>query len=669
MRTYTKLFAGLALCFILTPQLSRGQFRHEVTLSITNNPQTNAALILNGETRGWRLTNSSTTVAVTNDIGWSRTNLLLNLTAYPLAVQANVRYGSSTSDIVIVGMTNIILTLSTVSNWCSWVYSTSLVYGASAVRTPYTVESNALRQWQMSCLATSLVAYATNIVKEGSVMLSNYVSLTNVQAFSNKTISGSALQWGQATGLTNLTATNIVLSTGVVAYAGLNLATNLSGSGGWYTNLNLQGPTLTNATVSITNGYITNVIGHTMTITNLASPGQGLRSEKLGIESIASNANCIAFGYQAMALGEGTMAFGALSMADENAYSSIAVGTGAFVGGATNSTAIGPSVIVSKSGATGVGYLARAQHLHSSAIGAHAATTTTNQIRIGNTTNHVSIAGELRDVRATNVWATGTNRFTGFVGRDEEAITTLAAGANIITLGTAPDVVISGTASSWSLDGITNNQWTGNTIIVKNGSGVAGTLTHESGLAPIAATRLDTGGGSVTLSDGQSACFRYNSASRWELKWPRLPAAVNQILVTNLLSVTNTVSGPLTVAGLSTLATVATTGATSFAGSNYAALGWTVPVFLTNELIKTTWATTNFNGSNTLAGLLTIPTGLGTVSVTNNLVTTNSIVALAIGTPGVASNVWFQATAGLLTIGVSHGPSTNCIVTWHLLNP
>lgn len=572
MRTYTKLFAGLALCFILTPQLSRGQFRHEVTLSITNNPQTNAALVLNGETRGWRLTNSSTTVNVTNDIGWSRTNLLLNLTAYPLAVQANVRYGSSTSDIVIVGMTNVILTLSTVSNWCSWAYSTSLVYGASAVRTPYTVESNALRQWQMSCLATSLTAYATNIFPENTVAFSNYVSLTNVQAFSNKTISGSALQWGRATGLTNLTATNIVLSTGIVAHVGIHFATNLTGSGGWYTNLNmhvstltnatvhitngyitnlighsmtitgavlfnatyltgtdgwytnlnLQGPTLTNATVRIAGGYMSNVIGHSITVTNLSVPGTGLNSFKVGASTVAPGAYAMAIGDSISAEGTYAIAIGYGAATYTNYCIAIGSGVEAVQPG---DTSIGTSSTAQGGTSTALGHAAKALHTNSTAIGQNATTTTTNQVRLGTSTEMVSVAGRLEVVGGTtNLTFRGNNNLDGdlqFVPRSE---TNPGNGNNnSVRLGTNVYVRVSGPTTVAAFGGFYAER-DGSYHIVQLAAAITNVIVNEgSGVwaqATTAADRILTGTGGDLILTNQPAFVNLiydGAASRWRV--------------------------------------------------------------------------------------------------------------------------------------------------------
>jgi hypothetical protein len=91
-------------------------------------------------------------------------------------------------------------------------------------------------------------------------------------------------------------------------------------------------------------------------------------------------------------------------------------------------------------------------------------------------------------------------------------------------------------------------------------------------------------------------------------------------------------------------------------------------LFLTNQLIQATGMTvTNYNGSNTVAGIVTIACGYGTVSITNNLVTTNTPIVATLQTAGVATGITATATANLITLTVAHGPATNCLIGWHII--
>lgn len=98
----------------------------------------------------------------------------------------------------------------------------------------------------------------TNRIDEGAKALSNYVSLTYTQTVANKIVTNATIQGGSISNsiLTNIARANI----------GQAIVTNATIHGGNATNLNL-----TSATGDFRNGYFSNVIGHSVTITNLSA--------------------------------------------------------------------------------------------------------------------------------------------------------------------------------------------------------------------------------------------------------------------------------------------------------------------------------------------------------------------------------------------------------------
>jgi len=95
----------------------------------------------------------------------------------------------------------------------------------------------------------------------------------------------------------------------------------------------------------------------------------------------------------------------------------------------------------------------------------------------------------------------------------------------------------------------------------------------------------------------------------------------------------------------------------------------TQPSLITNQVINTTWTTTNWNGSNTVYGLVTMPTGLATASITNNYVTTNTVCLATVNSDDTTA---FYAravcTANLITLRLNAAATTNCLISWFIKN-
>jgi hypothetical protein len=92
--------------------------------------------------------------------------------------------------------------------------------------------------------------------------------------------------------------------------------------------------------------------------------------------------------------------------------------------------------------------------------------------------------------------------------------------------------------------------------------------------------------------------------------------------------------------------------------------------YTNNRVTDITWATTNHNASNTVIGLFTMPTMLQVASITNNLVTVNSIVTATVQSFDAAlSNVVVKCAANLITVQGNAPAATNCLIGYQILNP
>ena len=137
------------------------------------------------------------------------------------------------------------------------------------------------------------------------------------------------------------------------------------------------------------------------------------------------------------------------------------------------------------------------------------------------------------DVRTTTLTVTNITAYGGSVfaktntfpaGSDiafgRYALTTLANGANSITVGTNTFVEVSGPTAAFTINGITGSpNRDGKTIIIVNQTTYNMTIAHDSGTEPTAANRIYTmtGADRATTGNGAAMLIYSSSASRWIL--------------------------------------------------------------------------------------------------------------------------------------------------------
>ena len=137
------------------------------------------------------------------------------------------------------------------------------------------------------------------------------------------------------------------------------------------------------------------------------------------------------------------------------------------------------------------------------------------------------------DVHIGTLYATNTTHFGGSVfaktntfpaGSDiafgRYALTTLANGANSISVGTNAFIEVSGPSAAFTINGITGSpNRDGKTIIIVNQTTFNMTIAHDSGTEPTAANRIYTmtGADRATTGNGAAMLIYSVSASRWIL--------------------------------------------------------------------------------------------------------------------------------------------------------
>lgn len=100
------------------------------------------------------------------------------------------------------------------------------------------------------------------------------------------------------------------------------------------------------------------------------------------------------------------------------------------------------------------------------------------------------------------------------------ALTTLANGANSISVGTNTFIEVSGPSAAFTINGITGSpNRDGKTVIIVNQTTFNMTIAHDSGTEPTAANRIYTmtGADRATTGNGAAMLIYSGSASRWIL--------------------------------------------------------------------------------------------------------------------------------------------------------
>lgn len=455
--------------------------RITATVVITNAPTTNGMTFVvtttSGTTRTWTnsVQNPSTQVLTNSTGAGCATNLANNLAFNP-PLQA-VATLSGASNITVAANAGVPLTITGVGSYFSVTYATQSVSQAWTVRVPLAVEADTVKTNISSGLSAWLEHSSnTNAIDQNSFALSELIGLTNAQTV-----------------------------------AGIKQFTNVQGHWrGQVTSTNLNG-----TAGSITNGLFKTNIFDQPTLTNginyglaFRSPGAGGASEQIGTG--------------AGAIGDSSVAFG--NGAEANTNAATAIGNSAQVG-AINGTAVGTGTIIGSDGyqASAIGSGADASYTNSTALGANSAASQAYQVRLGTATEYVSIPGNLHVIgSSTNNTMRGTNVFP--VGADisfgRYAITTLANGANSVSIGTNVFIQVSGPSGAFTINGMdAQPNRDGALRIILNYTTQNMTIAHDSGTEPTAANRIYTMTGADHATTGNGcAMFLYSaSASRWIL--------------------------------------------------------------------------------------------------------------------------------------------------------
>jgi len=502
IRRHSRVQLCATLLFFLLAFSASAATRITATLTITNTPVNTNTLVVNSDTRTWttNLTNSATQISATNSIGWSRTNLYLQIQAYPFTGPLVVNYGSTTNTLTFQApvSTNLTITFGG-TGWGNVTYSTSTVASSFPVIVPYTYNTNLGAQTNIFSLLASALGISTNRIPAGATALLHAlttVPTTNIftnTIFQAPAITGGGLTNSAITNAPSISGSNIALVTGTLTNVTERMSTNvnaviqgareISGTIGSVTNGTIRGTVLTNVS-----GNMSNVVIHSLTVTNFDSPGLGNQSLQLGALSIANGAQSVGIGWYAVATNTGSIALGN----SVTSYGSPSLGVGYGVGAEGNySVAVGVEELY----ATGVNSIAvgsrsTASYVNSAVFGSYVDALAANHFAFGNTSNYFTFAGPIMGPVSSNALFKGYSTNTSSWTETSTAITSLANGHNIMSISdSASYFVLSGPSANWYLDAITN-RWTDRVITLHNQSGYTMTLANESGFTSASDTRI-----------------------------------------------------------------------------------------------------------------------------------------------------------------------------------
>ena len=323
----------------------------------------------------------------------------------------------------------------------------SITFGTAGIQLQYNeVSSVAKPQFYAGDGSESYIKYTT----DGSVEIKGQIVITGGSGIASLTDAGAlasedSVAYADTTGTkppsdADKTQTALEASTtmgaGTLHLNGTSANIAIGAATTWASNgIQLQYNSGTpRAHIGSTTNYIrydgTNLIVATNAIGSGSSIGTnsvafGSSSNAFGYSSVAigvsttSNYNSVAIGNATSATGYSSVAIGTDTDASAQSVSigynssannidSIAIGTNAFSSNKSISIGYGSS---STSQSIAIGYNAIASHINSTAIGLGAASTAGNQVRIGNSTQDVSIPGDLivsSDLQATTITSLGS---------------------------------------------------------------------------------------------------------------------------------------------------------------------------------------------------------------------------------------------------------------------
>lgn len=170
--------------------------RVEAHFFITNvvNLVTSNSFTVAGETRyaQTNVTDATKQFAITNSIGFQKTNIVAHMLAHPLTNGVDTFYGTATNEWVFLARPNNGLTASLVGTWGYLTLKTNPVYDGEAITAGTNGQGRASMTNQGSTIVNVLPA-ATNRIPTGITALSHYADLVSAQGMSNKYINGGTI--------------------------------------------------------------------------------------------------------------------------------------------------------------------------------------------------------------------------------------------------------------------------------------------------------------------------------------------------------------------------------------------------------------------------------------------------------------------------------------------
>lgn len=497
-----KLLLSSLLMFAAGSLMAASQNLIIAHVAITNAPLGNTNTIaFSAITRTWTNSVSSspgTLIQETNSIPYSATNLWLQLNSYPANAFQIYTNGPASNAVHIVGKIGEVLTVTVSAGWAVVTYETNVITDRFFVTVPHNFDNSTNRGIIASGVVEHINNNATNSFATNAIALSNYMTLRTLQ-----------------------TVTGPKIFTGINNFTGTNTFTNSAWNGG-----TIAGVTSFSGVLNkMTNGYWTNGIAETLTVTNLSVPGTGQDSIKIGGGGTDATALYgFAVGYATLATGERDTLVG-------NNNETIVGGRAVILGsgneiGATNATIIGSGNVIA------------AGHQSTTIIGRSITSTASNQFILGDSSQKVIINGWLAAASSTNNTWTGINTLSGDLATPAYSFTTLGNGNNIsVDFGTNHYIRLDGTLSAAaSLCGIVADSRNGLQYLLENNTGYDVVLAQNT-IDPVPANRIVTFSGSdVTLPHKAFASIIYDLAEgRWNIDWlyPATALATNAVVLSD----------------------------------------------------------------------------------------------------------------------------------------
>jgi hypothetical protein len=420
--------------------------------------------------------------------------------------------------------------------------NSSLATNQTVVTIPWTILTPANQTNQADELLRGLSGYSySNTFAADSHALTNFVGKTNAATLTRKTLTAPVVNGGTNAGVF-ITNTPAIYVTNIFAQV-INpdgSTSVLSGAiiGGKFqfgSHTNLDWIDATNANIG-TARIDTLTVWTAATITNLAAPGSGAGSLRIGSAAVASGLSSISIGDASSATNEGSVAFGPSAnasgffamgigyQANATGSNSLSFGVGASSVGAY-SVAIGNNTLVNGFGSVGIGTGTETFYNNTVEIGSLASATGTNQIVLGSSQSVRAVGVFSPESGITNHETTGTNKFNARLDFTSRAVSSLVNGANSgIVLGSNVFVKLSGGSTVCALSGFQAAQ-DGTFHILHITGGITNVIINEANSTDYAtdataANRIVTGTGTNFYSTNSPLVLPviYDAAaSRWKI--------------------------------------------------------------------------------------------------------------------------------------------------------